>query len=102
MILSSPYAKLVEMLSGASHGGEGIAAGGWLFGDVQQAGHGVLQVVCAGMTLDALGLHLPPDLDYTWDYDNGADNLLRVGDRLLVLVTADKQDYYVLQKAVFT
>lgn len=54
------------------------------------------------MTLDAQGLHLPPDLDYTWDYDNGGDNLLRAGDRLLVLVTADQQDYYVLQKAVFT
>lgn len=100
--MSSPYAQLVGMLSSAPRDGAGIAAGGWLFGDVQQAGHGVLQVVCAGMTLDAQALHLPPDLDYTWDYDTGASNLLRAGDRLLVLVTADKQDYYVLQKAVFT
>ena len=27
---------------------------------------------------------------------------LRAGDRLLVLVTADGQDYYILQKAVFS
>ena len=28
--------------------------------------------------------------------------VFRAGDRLLVLVTADRQDYYVLQKAVFS
>ena len=40
--------------------------------------------------------------DYAWTEDTGGDELLRAGDRLLVLVTADGQDYYILQKAVFS
>ena len=59
-------------------------------------------MACNGLVLEPDGLHLSPGLDYTWTYDTGADNLLRAGDRLLVLVTADRQDYYVLQKAVFS
>ena len=47
-------------------------------------------------------LHVPPGLDYAWTEDTGGDELLRAGDRLLVLVTADGQDYYILQKAVFS
>ena len=43
-----------------------------------------------------------PGLDYAWTEDTGGDELLRAGDRLLVLVTADGQDYYILQKAVFS
>lgn len=93
------YAGLTELLRPAERG---QAAGGWLFGQVQQAGHGVLRVVCNGLTLDQTELHVPPGLDYAWEEDNGSGRLLRAGDRLLVLVTADGQDYYILQKAVFS
>ena len=78
--MSDVYADFLDLLSPAAGG---IQAGGWLFGDVLLAGRGALQVACN-------------------TYDTGADNLLRAGDRLLVLVTADRQDYYVLQKAVFS
>jgi len=97
--MSDVYADFLDLLSPAAGG---IQAGGWLFGDVLLAGRGALQVACNGLVLEPDGLHLPPGLDYTWTYDTGADNLLRAGDRLLVLVTADRQDYYVLQKAVFS
>ena len=76
------YAGLTELLRPAERG---QAPGGWLFGQVQQAGQGTL-----------------PGLDYAWTEDTGGDELLRAGDRLLVLVTADGQDYYILQKAVFS
>ena len=48
------YAGLTELLRPAERG---QAAGGWLFGQVQQAGHGVLRVVCNGLTLDQTELH---------------------------------------------
>ena len=82
------YAGLTELLRPAERG---QAPGGWLFGQVQQAGQGTLRVVCGGLTLDQ-----------AWTEDTGGDELLRAGDRLLVLVTADGQDYYILQKAVFS
>ena len=84
------YAGLTELLRPAERG---QAPGGWLFGQVQQAGQ---------LTLDQTELHVPPGLDYAWTEDTGGDELLRAGDRLLVLVTADGQDYYILQKAVFS
>ena len=93
------YAGLTELLRPAE---PGQAPGGWLFGQVQQAGQGTLRVVCGGLTLDQTELHVPPGLDYAWEEDTGGDQLLRPGDRLLVLVTADAQDYYILQKAVFS
>ena len=89
------YAGLTELLRPAERG---QAPGGWLFGQVQQAGQGTLRVVCGGLTLDQTELHVPPGLDYAWTEDTGGDELLRAGDRLLVLVTADGQDYYILQK----
>ena len=93
------YAGLTELLRPAERG---QAPGGWLFGQVQQAGQGTLRVVCGGLTLDQTELHVPPGLDYAWTEDTGGDELLRAGDRLLVLVTADGQDYYILQTAVFS
>ena len=93
------YAGLTELLRPAERG---QAPGGWLFGQVQQAGQGTLRVVCGGLTLDQTELHVPPGLDYAWTEDTGGDELLRAGDRLLVLVTADGQAYYILQKAVFS
>ena len=93
------YAELTELLRPAERG---QAPGGWLFGQVQQAGQGTLRVVCNGLTLDQTELHVPPGLDYAGEEDDGSGRLLRAGDRLLVLVTMDKQDYYILQKAVFS
>ena len=93
------YAGLTELLRPAERG---QALGGWLFGQVQTAGQGTLRVVCNGLTLDQTALHVPPGLDYALEVDDGSGRLLRSGDRLLVLVTADGHDYYILQKAVFS
>ncbi|MFQ7450572.1 MAG: hypothetical protein ACLRNQ_02990 [Flavonifractor plautii] len=71
-------------------------------GRCSRPGRGQSRVVCGGLTLDQTELHVPPGLDYAWTEDTGGDELLRAGDRLLVLVTADGQDYYILQKAVFS
>ena len=68
-------------------------------GQVRWAGHGVLQVDCDGLLLDKEDLWLSPYLSYTWVQDNGADNLLRTGDRV-VLLTQDEQDYYLLARMV--
>ena len=57
------YAGLTELLRPAERG---QAPGGWLFGQVQQAGQGTLRVVCGGLTLDQTELHVPPGLDYAW------------------------------------
>ena len=46
------YAGLTELLRPAERG---QAPGGWLFGQVQQAGQGTLRVVCGGLTLDRTG-----------------------------------------------
>lgn len=51
------YAGLTELLRPAERG---QAPGGWLFGQVQQAGQGTLRVVCGGLTLDQTELHVPP------------------------------------------
>lgn len=51
------YAGLTELLRPAERG---QALGGWLFGQVQQAGQGTLRVVCNGLTLDQTELHVPP------------------------------------------
>ena len=100
--MSDIYARWAAQLGGGGSASGASASGGWAFGDVLVAGRGKLQVVCSGLTLGPDDLHLPPGLNYTWETDTGGDNLLRKGDRLLILVTADRQDYYVLQKAVFT
>lgn len=68
-------------------------------GQVRRAGHGVLQVDCDGLLLDREDLWLAPPLSYTWTEDNGEYNLLRMGDRV-VLLTQDKQDYYLLARVV--
>lgn len=97
--MNDVYAQWAAMLQGPSGG---ISPGGWLFGDVTKAGQGKLQVVCNGLALGPEDLHVPPGLSYTWEEDTGGSDLLRAGDRLLVLVTSDAQEYYILQKAVFT
>ena len=98
--LSEVYARWAEKLKRMART-DGSGMGGWAFGDVLDAGQGRLKVVCLGLTLGPDELHLPPGLSYTWTEDEGQEGNLRAGDKLLVLVTADGQDYYVLQKAVF-
>ena len=95
--MSDIYARLAGELGAGRSGG--VRMGGWLFGAVLAAGQGVLRVSCAGLALEAGDLHVPPGLSYTWEEDTGGDNLLRAGDKLLLLATADGQDYYILQKA---
>ena len=95
--MSDIYARLAGELGAGRSGG--VRMGGWLFGAVLAAGQGVLRVSCAGLALVAGDLHVPPELSYTWEEDTGGDNLLRAGDKLLLLATADGQDYYILQKA---
>lgn len=68
-------------------------------GEVKAAGNGVLRVSCDGLTLEPEDLRLAVGLDYHWTYDNGADNLLRKGDRV-VLLSQDGQTYYLLQRMV--
>lgn len=99
--MNEAYAALAALLGGGADTDGGGAPGGWRFGEVTAAGGGKLQVACNGLVLGPGDLRLPPGLDYTWTEDNGGANLLRPGDRLIVLVTADGQDYYVLQKAVW-
>lgn len=89
------WAKKLEDMARPAGGG----LGGWTFGDVLEAGQGDLRVVCAGLTLSAEELHVPAGLDYTWTVDQGQEYYLRAGDRLLMLVTEDRQDYYILQKS---
>ena len=99
--MSDIYAKLAGMM-GAGSASRPIAPGGWLFGDVLEAGQGELRIACGGLSLGQTELHVSADLSYTWTLDAGQANFLRAGDRVLVLVSSDMQDYYVLQKAVFT
>lgn len=96
--MNDVYARWARKLEGTD-GPAGAALGGWAFGDVLAAGHGRLRVVCGGLTLEAAMLHVPQELIYTWDEDRGQSNYLRAGDRLLILVTEDRQDYYIVEKS---
>ncbi len=98
--MSEPYTALAGLLARPEEGAQSL--NGWLFGDVLSAGGGSLRVACGGLTLTQEDIHVPPTLDYSWTVDRGESHFLRRGDRLLVLVTADRQDYYILQKAVFS
>ena len=97
--MTEPYTELAGLLARPEGGMQSL--NGWLFGDVLSAGGGSLRVVCSGLTLTQDDIHVPPTLDYSWTVDRGESNFLRRGDRLLVLATADRQGYYILQKAVF-
>ena len=97
------YAGLTELLRPASGGRPPARC--WLVQRGRPGGKGAAGWQGAGWRRSPLGvneLHVPAGLDYAWTEDTGGDELLRAGDRLLVLVTADGQDYYILQKAVFS
>ena len=71
----------------------------FFIGAVKAAGSGRLEISLGGLTLEPEDLWLAVGLDYHWTYDNGADNLLRKGDRV-VLLSQDRQTYYLLQRMV--
>lgn len=73
--------------------------GAFAIGDIQAAGQGRLRILCGGLQLEPEDLWLATGLDYKWSIDTGADNLLRPGDRV-VLLSLDGQDYYLMGKAV--
>ena len=68
-------------------------------GTVQEAGRGKLRISCGGLQLEPEDLYLAVGLDYHWTYDTGASNLLRKGDRV-VLLSQDGQDFYLLARMV--
>lgn len=68
-------------------------------GEVRAAGGGALRVNCGGMDLTAGDLWVSADLRYDWTYDDGGRDLLRRGDRV-VLLSADGQDYYLIARMV--
>lgn len=96
--MSDVYAQWAKKLEGMGRPAGG-GLGGWAFADVLEAGRGKLRVVCGGLTLEAEELRVPAGLDYAWTEDDGRESYLRAGDRLLMLVTEDRQDYYILQKS---
>lgn len=91
------YAFLAGSLGQVQDGGS-LPMGGWTFGQVLAAGSGTLRISVGGLTLEAGEVYVPTDLSYTWTEDTGGDELLRAGDQLILLVTQDKQDYYILCK----
>ena len=77
--------------------------GGWPFlvGEVVQCGQGKpLKVSAAGLPpLEPEDLWIDPTLNWTWMEDLGGVELLRTGDRV-VLLSGDMQTYYLIGKAV--
>ena len=99
--MSDVYARLAAMLDGGTGRQGAFAPGGWLFGDVLEAGHGELRLACGGLSLTQGDVKVDRGLGDTGTEEEGEGDELRAGDRVLVLVTADGQEYYVLKKAVF-
>lgn len=96
--MSNVYADLAAMMGGGQRGP--AALGGWLHGTVEAAGQGELLVTCDGLRLGPEDIAVCAPYDYAWESDTGEMQLLRPGDRVIVLVTADRQDYLLWGKAV--
>ena len=79
--------------------GRSAPASPFFLGEVREAGNGKLRVNCGGMDLTAGDLYVSTGLDYRWQEDNGMANLLRRGDRV-VLLSGDGQDYYLIARMV--
>lgn len=71
----------------------------FFIGTVMEAGRGRLRVSCGGLQLEPEDLYLAVGLDYKWQEDHGEPNLLRKGDRV-VLLSQDGQDYYLIARMV--
>ena len=68
-------------------------------GKLREAGNGKLRVNCGGIDLTAGDLYVSAGLDYKWTQDNGLPELLRRGDRV-VLLSGDGQAYYLITRVV--
>ena len=79
--------------------GQSAPSSHFFLGEVREAGNGKLRVNCGGMDLTAGDLYVSAGLDYRWQEDNGMANLLRRGDRV-VLLSGDGQDYYLIARMV--
>lgn len=73
-------------------------SGGYI-GAILEAGQGRLRLTCGGIQLEKEDLWVTQELEYNWDVDTGKPNLLRQGDRV-VLLSEDDQDYYLIAKVV--
>lgn len=120
--MSDVYADLAGMIPPENGG---LPAGGWMLGTVLQEGTGpALRVACNGMTLTGEDLWLPDYLKEGWSpglagtlsgtcTEGGACTVpvepeqlrrkeggLKTGDQVVVAVSRDGQDYYIVCKAV--
>ena len=68
-------------------------------GEVKQAGNGRLRVNCAGLDLTQGDLFVSAQLHWDWTQDDGSPQLLRPGDRV-VLLSQDGQDFYLVARMV--
>lgn len=89
--------RIVSLLGGAAKSGERPSA--FCIGRVLQSGNGALRIECNGLQLTATDIWLAEPLDYKWTVDDGSAELLRTGDRV-VLLSADGQDYYLIARVV--
>lgn len=94
--LNESMARFALLLQGLGERGK---APPFYVGEVLQAGQGRLQVRCGGLTLGPEDLYLAVGLSYQWTWDNGSQNYLRRGDRV-ILLSQDGQDYYLLTRMV--
>lgn len=79
--------------------GEDMAGGCFCVGEVVRAGQGDLKIRRGELPLDREDLYVNPTLDWRWTVDTGGTELLRAGDRV-VLLTLDDQTYYLVCRAV--
>lgn len=68
-------------------------------GRVLAAGGGQLRVRVSRLALEKTDLWVNPQLNWRWTEDTGGPDLLRSGDRV-VLLTQDGQEYILLCKVV--
>lgn len=89
-----PYVGLIQALAGEA------PAGPVQLGTVAQCGGGApLKVQAAGLSLEGEDLMVNAALDWSWMEDGGGRDLLRAGDRV-VLLTQDMQSFYLVCKVV--
>lgn len=95
--MSREIAELVHQLSEAIR--PSLAQASFCIGTVQQAGRGRLRVGRGSLILEREDLYVDPTLKWNWEEDTGAPELLRPGDRV-VLLTEDEQTYYLICRVV--
>lgn len=92
--------SMTRIASCIKAGARQVLPGGPLWiGEVKEAGGGRLRVACGGMQLEREDLWVAAGLDFVWTVDTGGAELLRRGDRV-VLLSPDGQDYYLTAKVV--